>query len=141
MIEDLASHVRIERREPAGLAVLLRHQLLVESGDLDVKVELGEVEVRGEALGRVAVAVPVDLEGRRLVVPVDLVEVQELGELTFAVMGELDLFVGQSQVGNAGRIVRAVRYDYPSSTFRWSPSETYSTGSPTGRSSRNVPAS
>ena len=46
LVEDLASDVRIERRQPPHLAVLLGHELLVEGRDLDVEVELGQVEVR-----------------------------------------------------------------------------------------------
>jgi hypothetical protein len=111
LIEDLASHVRIERREPADLAVLLGHELLVQGRDLDVEIEIPQVEVRRESLRRIPVAVPVDLEGRRFVVPVDLIEVQELRELTLAVMSEVDLFVGQSRLGSDGGFLGAVRYD------------------------------
>ena len=77
------------------LAVLLGHELLVEGRDLDVEVELGQVEVGREALGRVALAVPVDVEGRGLVAPLDLVEVQQLRELPLAVVSEPDLLRGE----------------------------------------------
>jgi hypothetical protein len=43
----------------------------------------------------VAGSVPVDIERGRLVEPVDLVEVEELGKLAFAVVGELDARVGK----------------------------------------------
>jgi hypothetical protein len=38
----------------------------------------------------VAGAVPVDVERRRLVEPVDLIEVEQPGELALAVVGEVD---------------------------------------------------
>ena len=43
--------------EAARLAVLLRHELLVQRGDLDVEVVRGQVEVGGERLHRPAVAI------------------------------------------------------------------------------------
>ena len=43
----------------------------------------------------IAFAIPIDVEGSGLVDPLDLIEVEELGELPLAVMRESDLFVGK----------------------------------------------
>jgi hypothetical protein len=90
LVEDLAPHLRVALAETADLAVLLRDQLLVEGRDLDVLLVRGEVEVGGEPLGDVALRVPVDVEGARLVFPFDLVEVEKPGELPFGVVGKGD---------------------------------------------------
>jgi hypothetical protein len=45
LIQDLAFHVGVELMQPADLAVLLGDELLVQSRDLDVDVELGKVKV------------------------------------------------------------------------------------------------
>src|SRR5207237_6377992 len=63
---------------------------LVQRGDLDVEVELHEVEVRGEALDDVAVTIPPDVERRRLVLPTDLIEVEQARELTLGCVRETD---------------------------------------------------
>src|SRR5207245_8436517 len=62
----------------------------VQRGDLDVEVELHEVEVRGEALDNVAVTIPPDVERRRLVLPTDLIEVEQARELTLGCVREAD---------------------------------------------------
>jgi hypothetical protein len=69
LIQDLADNSWIQRHETAGFAVLLGYQLLIERGYLDINVEVGEVEIGREAARRVAVPVPIDVEGGRLVVP------------------------------------------------------------------------
>jgi hypothetical protein len=78
------------------LAVLLGDKLLVECRYLDVDVELGKVEVRREPVGNVAGAIPVDVEGRRLVEPIDLIEVEKTRELSLAVVREVDQRVGKA---------------------------------------------
>jgi len=61
-------------------------------------------------LGRPARTVPVDIERGGLVVPRDLIEVQQLRELPLAVVREADAFVGK-RVASAGvRLCRALRY-------------------------------
>src|SRR5207244_5357488 len=77
------------------LAVLLGHQLLVERGDLDVEVVRRQVEVGSERLRRLPVAVRLEDERARLVLPRDAVEVEQLRELTLRVVGEADALVGQ----------------------------------------------
>ena len=51
-VEQLDPDVRVELAQAAQLAVLLAHELLAQRGQLDVQVEVGQVEVRGEALER-----------------------------------------------------------------------------------------
>src|SRR5205823_11741319 len=99
LVEDLAPHLGVLLAEPPNLAVLLRDQLLVEGRDLDVLVVRGEVEVGGEPLGHVALGVPVDVERAGLVLPFDLVEVEEPGELPFGVVGKGDGLASGSTVG------------------------------------------
>jgi hypothetical protein len=96
LVEDLALDVRIELLQPANLAVLLRDQLLIEGRYLDVNVELGKVEVGRETVRDRARPVPIDVERRRLVEPVDLIEVEQPSELPLAVVRELDLRVGKA---------------------------------------------
>jgi hypothetical protein len=99
LVEDLALHVGIKLLKPAHLAVLLGDELLVERRDLYVEVELREIEIGREAVGHVAGAIPVDVERGRLVEPLDLVEIEQLGKLALAVVGELDARVGKGAVG------------------------------------------
>jgi hypothetical protein len=99
LVEDLAAHLGILLAQAADLAVLLRDQLLVERGDLDVLVVRGEVEVGGEPLGDIALGVPVDVERAGLVVPFDLVEVEKPGELPFGIVGKGDGLAAGSPVG------------------------------------------
>jgi hypothetical protein len=61
---------------------------LIERGYLDVEIELREIEVGGEALRDGPGAVPGDVEGRGLVAPLDLIEVEQAGELPLAVVRE-----------------------------------------------------
>ena len=49
-VEELDPDVRVELAQPAQLAVLLPHEPLLEGRQLDVEVEVGQVEVRREAL-------------------------------------------------------------------------------------------
>src|SRR5262245_42581498 len=84
LVEDLAVDAGVQLAQAADLPVLLGHQSLVERRDLDVQVVLGKVEVGREPLHHVAVPVPLEIERRGLVLPVDLIEVQELRELAFA---------------------------------------------------------
>src|SRR5262245_32967699 len=88
LVEDLAVGARIELAQSADLPVLLGDQPLVQRRDLDVQVVLRKVEVRGEPLHHVAVAIPLQVERCGLVLPVDLVEVQQLRELAFACVRE-----------------------------------------------------
>lgn len=90
LVEDLAPHAGIKLPETANLTVLLGDKLLVEGRDFDVELIGRQVEVGGKALGDIAVGVPVDVERGGLVVPIDLVEIEEPGELAFGVVGEGD---------------------------------------------------
>src|SRR4029450_4419081 len=82
------SDARLQLPQFADLPVLLRDELLVERRDLDVQVVLGQEEVRGEPLDHAALLAPLEVERPGLVVPVDLVEVQQAGELALARMRE-----------------------------------------------------
>src|SRR5262245_1139849 len=97
LIEDLAVDAGVQLAKPAHLPVLLRDQSLVQRGDLDVQVVLREVEVRREPLHDVAVAIPLEVERRRLVLPVDLVEIQQLRELAFAGVRERNVVAPESR--------------------------------------------
>jgi hypothetical protein len=63
---------------------------LIQRGDLDIEIEVGEVEVRREAPDGVAMTVPLDVESGGLVLPRDLVEVEKLCELALAVVCEMN---------------------------------------------------
>lgn len=91
LIEDLASNLGVQFAKPANLSVLLRHQLLAHRRDLDEEIILGEVEVRREEFCRIALLVPCDRKGGGFVLPGDAVEIEEEGELSLAVVGELGL--------------------------------------------------
>src|SRR5262249_14628618 len=101
LVEDLAADVRVALPEHPDLAVLLRHQALIQGRDLDVEVVGREVEVRCEPLDGVPLSVPREVERGRLVAPFDLVEVQEPRELPLARVREahgVDLeHVGQTR--------------------------------------------
>jgi len=97
LVQDLALHVRVQLLQAPYFPVLLGHELLVERGDLYIEVEGRQVEVGREALRRYTFAVPLDIEGGGLVCPIDAIEVQQLGELSLAVMCEIDEFVGKGR--------------------------------------------
>src|SRR5206468_2836212 len=82
LVEHLDLHVGIQLDQPARLAVLLGDELLVERGDLDVEVIGRKVEVGRERLRGVALAVALQHERARFVLPADRVEVEQLRELS-----------------------------------------------------------
>jgi hypothetical protein len=98
LIKDLALDVWIEFPQSTNFSVLLCHELLVQRCDLDVQVVLRKEKVGSELLRRYALTIPLDVERARFVLPFDLVEVQQFGELSFGVMRELDLLAGESSV-------------------------------------------
>jgi hypothetical protein len=79
--------------EATRFAVLLRHQLLVQRRDFDVEVVRRKIEVGRERLDRPAVAVVLEREGARFVLPDDAVEVEQLCELALGIVREPNLFV------------------------------------------------
>ncbi len=83
-VEQLDAQAGVKLAQAADLAILLADQALLESGQLDEELELGQPEVRREALQDVAVQVPQDWKDDRLVLPGDLVEVQDAGQFGFA---------------------------------------------------------
>src|SRR5207249_7161666 len=102
LIEDLAVDVRVQFAELANLPVLLRDELLVERRDLDVEVVLGQEEVGREPSNDFALLVPFQVERARLVLPFDLIEVEEASELPLAGVGEADAIALQA-VRSSGR--------------------------------------
>src|SRR5207302_1190362 len=86
-------HLGMQLAQASGLPVLLRDELLVERGDLDVQVVRRQIEVGCERLHGLAVAVTFQRERARLVLPLDAVEVEELRELPLRVVRESDLVV------------------------------------------------
>jgi len=107
LVEDLDVDRRVELAEPPDLAVLPGDELLVHSRDLDIQVEVSQVEIRGELLGDLAFVVPLDVERARLVVPIDLVEVEEPGELSLARVSEIGAVARQFAVAPlAGGAIR-----------------------------------
>jgi hypothetical protein len=98
LVQDPDVDLGVQLLQAAGLAVLLRDQLLVQRGDLDEEVIGRQIEVGRERLGRPALAVPLEDEGPRLVVPDDPVEVEELGELQLGIVREADCGVRQRVV-------------------------------------------
>jgi hypothetical protein len=89
LVEHLALDVWMVLSKKPNLAVLLRHELLAHRGYLDVHVVLGQKEVRSEELCGLAVLVPFEGEGMRLVLPIYAVEIEQPRKLTFAVVREL----------------------------------------------------
>src|SRR5438874_1186465 len=79
LVQHLDADLGVKLAEPAGLAVLLRDELLVERRDLDVEVVRRQVEIGTERLRGTAVTVAFQRERARLVGPFDAVEVEQLG--------------------------------------------------------------
>ena len=77
--------------EETNLPVLLGDQLLVHRGDLDEHVLARQIEVGSEELRGVAIVVEVDGKLARLVLPLEVVEVEKQSELPLALMGKLDV--------------------------------------------------
>ena len=121
-VEQLDPDVRVQLAEPPELAVLLADEALLERRHLEEDLEVGQVEVRREALDDLALEVPEDREGRRLVLPADRVEVQDPGHLGLAGVGEAGGVDGarggaRQAVGLGGSASAARRVAVPSS--RW----------------------
>jgi len=87
-VKDFEVHCRIKLSQLPDLSILLGHEVLLERGQLDIKVELREIEIGGEAFGDFPAAVPIDRKASRLVLPFDLIEVQDPGELFLTRVGK-----------------------------------------------------
>lgn len=90
LVQDSTAHLRMVLGEQANLSVLLCDQLLVHCGDFDIRSFTRQVEVRREVPRRFARLVIPDRKRGGFVVPGQAVEVEQLGELAFAVVGEVD---------------------------------------------------
>ena len=90
LIEHLATDACVVAAEESNFAVLLGHKPLIHSRDLDVDVFFRKVEIRGEILQRLTVVGVLDGERCWLVLPLDVIEVEEPGELPLALVGEFD---------------------------------------------------
>jgi len=88
LIEDLAPDVWVVFPEQPDLPVLLGDEFLAHCGDLDEQVFVGEIEVGREEPGGHPVLPEFDGERLRLVEPFDSVEVEESGELPFALVSK-----------------------------------------------------
>ncbi len=87
-----------KQRHSTDLAVLLRHQPLVEGRELDEQAGIGQPEVGTEGGNRTTVDIPVERELDRLVLPRDAVEVEDAGEAPLGIVSEanrLGLDVGR----------------------------------------------
>jgi hypothetical protein len=91
LVEDLAAQMRIQLSQPPNFAVLLGHELLAHRGDLDEQILVGKVEIRSKELAGCAFVIPFDGELLRLVLPRDIVEIEESRELALALVSEIDL--------------------------------------------------
>ena len=119
-VEQLDADVGVELTQPPQLAVLLAHEALLERRELDVQVDVGQVEVGREALDDRAVERPQHGERVRLVLPADVVEVEDPRELRLARVGERGR-VGDG-LGGAGHPAPAPVPPGPSRSDRRSPS-------------------
>ena len=77
-------------RETSNLAVLLRDELLIHRRDLDEHVLGGQIEIRPEELRRILELVEFDRKVARLVLPFDVIEVEEQRKLALALVRKLD---------------------------------------------------
>ena len=89
LVEDLASHGRIQAPERSYLAVFLGYELLAHGGDLYEEVVFGKIEIGREVLVGTALSIPGDRKRSGLILPGNPVKIEESGELAFAVMGKL----------------------------------------------------
>lgn len=87
-VQQLDVHLGVQLSQATQLPVLLCHQALFQRGQLDVQVELRKIEVGREALDYPSFGVVLQRECPGLVFPLNLVKVQEVGELSFALVGE-----------------------------------------------------
>src|SRR3984893_17684947 len=100
LVQHLDADLGVQFPEPAGLAVLLRNELLVERRDLDVEVVRRQIEIGIERLHGPAVTVAFERERARLVGPFDAVEVEQLGELALGVVSEADELVRERRLAH-----------------------------------------
>jgi len=93
LVQDADIDVGIALTQPPRFSILLGHELLVQRRDLDEEVVGRQKEVGCECLSGTILAVPLQRERARLVLPCDAVEVEELRELPLGVVCETDLLV------------------------------------------------
>lgn len=118
LVEDLAAHVGVELTQAANLAILLSDQPLVHRGDLDVDALISQIEVGGEVLRRIIVLVEVYWKRRRLILPIDTVEIEQTRELPLADVGEFFGLgtEGLVRVGCLAQLASAVSVDDPTTS-------------------------
>src|SRR5207247_1076962 len=87
-VEEFDADVGIQLVDATELAVLLADELLAEGRHLEIEVEVGQPEIRREALDDHTVQVPQDRERVGLVLPADPVEVEDPAHLGLAGVGE-----------------------------------------------------
>src|SRR5438876_1719862 len=76
--------------KPPNLAVLPGHKRLLRSRELDVEVVIRQIKVRRKAASHVALIVPLDGKCSRLVLPGDVVKVEDAREFCFGLVGKAD---------------------------------------------------
>ena len=92
-INDLDVRSGIKLTHPAQFFVLLGHITLVHGGQFQVGVELDEVKIGAESQGDIAFGVPFDRKRPWFIFPLDLVHVQDAGELGFGFVFKMDLSI------------------------------------------------
>ena len=135
LVEDLAVDVRVLLAQLTHLAILLRDELLVHRGDLDVQLLVRKEEVRLEVARGSTGLIELDGEGVRFVLPLDSVEVEESGELPLTVVSEIgECGLGDLEVEARAQLLTtsvaaAVSETAASGNSSWrSPSSSSSTG-------------
>lgn len=107
LIEDLAVDLWIQLPQPTDLPILPSHQLLIHRRNFDELILIRQIEVRPKELHRFPVSVPFECELTGLVVPRDIVEIEELGELPLAVVGKFDAVGWALEVGELAQLAFA----------------------------------
>lgn len=87
-IEHLELDVGVKLAKLPDLPVLVRNKVLFQRGQFEIKIEVGEIEIRCERFADVARAIPGQRKGFRLVLPTNPVEVQDSRELRLAGVDE-----------------------------------------------------
>ncbi len=118
LVEHLAAHVGVELAQAADLAILLSDQPLIHRGDLDVNTLISQIEVGSEVLGGVIVLVELYWKRRRLILPIDTVEIEQTRELSLTDVGEIFGLgtEGLIRVGCLAQLASAVSVDDPTTS-------------------------
>jgi len=87
-VEELDPHVGIRSPKQTQFTILASLESRCGGRYLNIDVEVGKIKIRCKGFKNVALMIPGNREALRFIMPVDVEEVEEMGEVCFAAMSE-----------------------------------------------------